>query len=312
MTISITPMRDGWPIRHMAILPDQKGMEEKGDDDSFPSLLFLNGRGDYLEKYAETLEDFAALGWQAESFDWRGQGGSGRFVPNQPLLGHATDFALWLDDLAEFSADWRGRTAAPHVMMGHSMGGHLLLRALAERRVQADAAILIAPMLGLVANGVPHRIGRRIAGAMCALGLSQRQIWPDRRNIAALEEVVRERLTHSEDRFASEQLCRFRRPEVAIDAPSWGWLKAAYDSIDALARPGLLEALDIPILILGTRADKLVLPSAIEQAALRLPQAQVHFYGAEAAHEILREADGVRNDALARIEAFLAQTVQSQ
>lgn len=299
--------------RKMVIRPASGGGEGPNSNNSYNdsagSILFLNGRGDYLEKYTETLEDFAARGWLTESFDWRGQGGSGRFVPDMPLLGHAEDFALWLEDLGDYSADWQERTPGPHVMIGHSMGGHLLLRALAEGRVRADAAILIAPMLGLVANGVPHAIGRSIARTMCALGMSKRQIWPDRRNIPALEAAVRGRLTHSNDRFEKEQGFRFAQPELAIDAPSWGWLKAAYQSIDALAQPRLLESLNIPIFILATRSDRLVLASAIEQAGLRLPQAHVHFYGDEAAHEILRESDAVRNDALARIDAFLAEAL---
>jgi lysophospholipase len=48
---------------------------------------------------------------------------------------------------------------------------------------------------------------------------------------------------------------------------------------------------------------------AIERAARRLPRAELVRFGPEAAHEILREADPVRDKALRRIDAFLDQMV---
>ncbi|OYW88900.1 MAG: hypothetical protein B7Z20_01455 [Sphingobium sp. 32-64-5] len=92
---------------------------------------------------------------------------------------------------------------------------------------------------------------------------------------------------------------------MALDAPSWGWLRAAYRSIERLETPGLVERIATPVLILASRTDRLVSAVAIEALARRLSDVQLHVYGAEAAHEILREADPVRDDALARIEAFL-------
>ena len=44
---------------------------------------------------------------------------------------------------------------------------------------------------------------------------------------------------------------------------------------------------------------------AVEQAAARLPHAELVAFGREAAHEILREEDGVRERALAAIDSFL-------
>ncbi|MBB3924643.1 lysophospholipase [Sphingobium jiangsuense] len=289
--------KDGWPIRAARLFPPESA-PRRG------SILFLNGRADHIEKYAEAIRGWADEGWVVDGFDWRGQGGSGRVAP-APMLGHIPDFELWLDDLRGYAADWRAATPGPHVVIGHSMGGHLLLRALAEGRVECDAAVLIAPMLGLVAGGVPHAVARRLCEAVCALGLSERPLWPERSRTPEREAALRERLTHSVERFAQEQAIRQARPDLAMDAPSWGWLRAAYHSIERLEAPGLLERVATPVLILASRADRLVAAPAIEQVARRLPSAQVHFYGAEAAHEILREADPVRDDALARIGAFL-------
>ncbi len=290
--------KDGWPLRTARFEPP-------ADTPVRGSLLFLNGRADALEKYAEAMRDWAAGGWRVTGFDWRGQGGSGRFAPSAPLLGHVADFEVWLADLEDYAAQWRAQTSGPHVVIAHSMGGHLLMRALSERRMVADAVVLVAPMIGLVAGGIPHAMARRISETLCVLGLFSYPVWPARARTAEREEVLRERLTHSRERFEQEQEMRRLRPDLAMDAPSWGWLRAAYRSIDKLLAPGRVEEIELPVLILASRADRLVSAVAIEALAKRLSKARLHFYGAEAAHEILREADPVRNDALTRIDAFL-------
>jgi lysophospholipase len=56
---------------------------------------------------------------------------------------------------------------------------------------------------------------------------------------------------------------------------------------------------------LVAEADQLVDPRTALSVSARLPNAQIVRFGAESAHEILREADPVRNRALGEIEAFL-------
>ena len=76
-----------------------------------------------------------------------------------------------------------------------------------------------------------------------------------------------------------------------------------------LAAPGTLEAVPVPVLMLGTDHDKQVSWPAIAKAAVRLRDCELVHFGAEAHHEILREADTVRNRALAAVDAFLARFV---
>ncbi|MBS0254932.1 MAG: alpha/beta hydrolase, partial [Proteobacteria bacterium] len=95
------------------------------------ALLFLPGRGDCYEKYLEALDHWHRLGWAVTALDWRGQAGSGREGAD-PLTGHIADFAVWVADLARFWREWAATVPGPRVLAGHSMGGHLVLRALAE------------------------------------------------------------------------------------------------------------------------------------------------------------------------------------
>lgn len=286
---------DGWPLRTIRwSAPDAA---PRG------SILFLGGRGDHYEKYLETFEDWRLRGWRLESFDWRGQGGSGRTTA-APHVGHIDDFAIWIADLAAYCADWIARTPAPHIVIGHSMGGHLVLRALAEKRILPDAAVLVAPMLGFTAP-YPDWLGQKVGAMMGRIGDPARPAWTISEKPGSPLKMRQTLLTHDADRYADEHWWRVAVPETALGPGSWRWVERAYTSFLGLAQPGVLEAVTTPLLILAAGTDKLVSAKATIRDAVRLPNATLHVYGPEAAHELLREADAVRNDALARIDAFL-------
>jgi lysophospholipase len=67
----------------------------------------------------------------------------------------------------------------------------------------------------------------------------------------------------------------------------------------------------VPLLILATEIDRLVSTPAIRRIAAQIPGARLHVYGQEAAHEILRELDPVRLDALRRIDDFLDEVASA-
>ncbi|RKF21125.1 alpha/beta hydrolase [Altericroceibacterium spongiae] len=268
------------------------------------SLLFMPGRGDSYEKYLETLDHWARQGWQVSAADWRGQAGSGRLGAD-PVTGHADDFGLWVSDLRDFWAQWRSHRPGPHVLAGHSMGGHLTLRAVAEGAVQPDALILSAPMLGVLPQSVPSIVLHQAARFMNWLGDSKRPAWKWSEKPGELPTGREALLTHDDDRYRDEQWWRDKRPELVMGPGSWGWVRSALASIRLLERPGILEAIEIPVFLLATRADKLVSFSAIERAGARLPHGETLFFGQEAAHEILREIDPVRNRALEALDDFL-------
>lgn len=270
------------------------------------SLMFMGGLGEAYEKYLETFEYWRQQGWQVSSADWRGQAGSGRLGHDGPVV-HAVSFETWLDDFSALWRDWAARASGPRVLVGHSMGGHLSLRAVAERRLDPmpDAVVLSAPMLGIGPSFVPLAQLRLVAALMNAAGDSRRAAWRwdiDRPAALAARQHL---LTHDDARYQDELWWRRERPEISMGPASWGWVRAALASITVLQRPGLLETVDRPMLIFGTSADRLVRWQAIRRAALRLPQSELLGFGAEARHEILRESDAVRGRALDAIDRFL-------
>ncbi len=276
------------------------------DDPQAPlrgSLLFLPGRGDFYEKYLESLDYWHTEGWRVTALDWRGQAGSGRLGAD-PQTGHVSDFALWIDDLAAFWNAWVAATPAPHVIVGHSMGGHLVLRAVAERRINPVAVVLSAPMLGFLTPG-PNRLLHSVAQAMCRFGDPQRVAWKSSEKPGTTIAARNTLLTHDLDRYADETFWKIERPFLGLGPGSWRWVERGYASMLELDRPGMLEAVDVPVLLLAARFDGLVSWKAIERAARRLPRAQLVTWGREARHELLREVDAVRDKVLETIDDFL-------
>jgi lysophospholipase len=279
---------DGWRLR---------AYDWPASEGARGSLLFQSGRGDFVEKYIEALAHWHGQGWGVTGFDWRGQGGSARSGPG-PDSSVANGFDTMVEDAAAYVARWLAETSPPHVLIGHSMGGHLLLRLLAERRVAVEAVVLASPMLGLAHAPLSTRMARLVAGMACGLGFGERPLWGHPAPLAR-----QANLTGCVDRYADEGWWRSTRPEFALGPPSWRWLKAALASIVRLDAPGVLERVTTPVLLLGTDRDRLVSASAIRRAARRLPNARLVML--DGAHELLREADAVRARAFAAIDTFL-------
>jgi lysophospholipase len=191
-------------------------------------------------------------------------------------------------------------------MVGHSMGGHLALRAVADGRVRPDALVLSAPMLGFV-TPIPQGLQGVFGRLMCRIGDPARPAWSGGERPGDTAATRENTLTHDPDRYADELWWRAQRPELDMGPASWDWVRKASESISHLARPGLLESVAVPVLVLAARYDLLVSPPAIRRAAARLPDVELVEFGREAAHELLREADPVRNRVLAVIERFLAR-----
>lgn len=267
------------------------------------SLLFQAGRADFVEKYLESIDHFHRAGWVTSGFDWRGQGGSGR-LSGDATLGHATSLDPLVDDLAAFVAEWTAATPPPHAIVAHSMGGNLVLRMLARGGSPIDAAALVAPMLGFATAPLPSRLVLAATGIACRLGYGERAALRAPADSAERHRRRMRILTGSAERYADEEYWLAAQPDLAIGAPSWGWLAAAQASMRRLAAPGAIEAIAAPVLLIGATHDRLVSAAAIRRTAARLLHGTLRLYD-DAAHELLREADPVRRRTLDAIDAFL-------
>ncbi len=283
---------DGWVLRRF----DWPAASPRGH------LLFQGGRGDTFEKYLETFAHLHAKGWSVTSFDWRGQGGSGRLSDN-PRVGHADDFGVFVDDLAAFWRDWSVGRDGPRVALGHSMGGFLILRALLDDTIDPAAAILVAPMLGLK-SPVGAVWGGKIARFMARIGRPERAAWGGNERPASIA-TRQNLLTHDKTRYADEQWWYAQKPDIRLGPPSWAWVAESFAATAALAEDPRLGTMTTPLLMLVADTDGLVDAHTAIRIARQLPDAALVRFKLGTAHEILREADAVRDRALIVIDGFL-------
>lgn len=288
---------DGWLHRRVD-WPQSNGVAPRG------SLLFAAGRGDFVEKYLEALGDWHARGWSVSSFDWRGQGRS----KGTNAAGHFDSFDILVDDLGRIIDDWAASTPGPHVVVAHSMGAHMLLRLIVQQRPDIAAAVLVAPMIVVNSGAFPEWAAAGLAAAATMTGFGRWPIWGVQRARAPVGSVRQRILTGCAERYEDELFWWDREPDATPAPPSFGWLNAAYQSARAFT-PEALAKVDLPVLVLGADKDQLVNPAAIRRVAALLPKGELAMF-ADSAHEILRERDSVRAEALARIDAFLDKHVR--
>lgn len=91
-------------------------------DDYSANLLFVHGMAEHSGRYQEVAEHFASLGYCCHALDLRGLGRS------EGPRGHADSFWDLIDDTALLADTIRsGDTSHPLFLVGHSMGGLIVL-----------------------------------------------------------------------------------------------------------------------------------------------------------------------------------------
>ncbi|WP_353216131.1 alpha/beta hydrolase, partial [Sandarakinorhabdus sp.] len=111
-------------------------------------------------------------------------------------------------------------------------------------------------------------------------------------------------LTSDPERYGDENWWIGQYPPLAIGSVTWGWLDDAFASIAALAARGVPEAITTPLLALIPDQDALVDCAATRQLVARVPGAAIDVF-AGGGHELLREAEPMRSQVLARAVDFL-------
>ena len=274
------------------------------------SLLFLNGRTEFIEKAIESYAIFVQSGLDLWTLDWRGQGMSERALADSHR-GHITDYQTYLDDLDRFVRDVTDLqdSRGPRLLLAHSMGGHIGLRYLHDHQDLFDAAVLLAPMIDISVNRAPLRglnwiITKLGFGESYALGTgrfkplfenptdpSDNGTIEDYRKLKPrYEGLSRDPRTRAEiERYVREN------QQLALGGPTSAWLDATFRSINLTLAPGYPEAITTPILIMGGHRDRVVITAQQERIAARLPNGQFKWIE-RGAHELLMECPSIRQE----------------
>jgi lysophospholipase len=270
--------------------------------------VLLDGQTEFLEKYEEVARELNARGFRVAALDWRGQGGSARLVTD-PLKVHVTDFADYDGDLAAFMEQVvRPLSDKPPIALAHSMGGHILIRALHDKPDLFAAAVATAPMLRALTRGYPPAFARLVCLAENVAGRQEDWVWGMADRDPLKKSFEDNLVTSDRARFARTQALLAAQNDIRLAGPTWGWLEAAYRSMNRVMADGYAQAITTPLLILGAGRDRIVDTRATRQFAARLPNgAYLEF--AEAEHEIMMENDSIRDWFWKAFDAFVGKFV---
>jgi lysophospholipase len=286
--------RDGIHLRGFHAVPDNP----KG------TVVILGGRAEFVERYFETASDLLKRGYAVASFDWRGQGGSQRLLTN-PLRGHVRSFADYDLDLDTVMA----RLVLPYCpkpffALGHSTGGHILLRALRETK-WFSRAMITAPLLGLNFGLWPKFVARSLT-LLAKLTYLDWVYLPGFRHLPfTLEQFDGNPLTSDKKRFRRDVTTLNEHPQLRVGGPTFGWLRATLKSLDELKRWPRNKGPSCPTMIIAAGEDRVVNNKGTQAFIAQVPG--ISFLTlAGSRHEILNERDEIREKFLAAFEAFIA------
>lgn len=268
------------------------------------TVVLSGGRTEPIEKYYEVIEDLTLRGFVVLAHDWRGQGLSHRDLDDR-LRGHAVGFEPFMADFDALLAHFEDRLPQPWIAVGHSMGGCLTLLALAKGQARRFAgAVLSAPMLGVRVGRYPRAVKLLVAwNRLTRRGGEYVMGDPGKPFDDTFEDNV---LTHDRVRFARARAQVAAHRNLALGAPTWGWLDFALRAGDFFARPANLASVTIPVIICQAEQEKLVDNTAQDQVARSLPQGELVVVKG-ALHEILMETDDKRAVFFAQFDALAAK-----
>lgn len=257
------------------------------------TVVLLQGRGDFIEKYYEVIGDLVARGYAVATFDWRGQGGSQRLLPD-PSLNHLARFDDCVHDLVDLmDAEVLPNLPGPYIGLAHSMGAAVLMHALAAWPDLFERAALTAPMVQITRHLRP-------AGAEAAtwlfqaLGLGTRPVpAPPRRAVHAAY-APGNLLTSDERRYGRTYDVLAVAPHLAVGRPTIGWASEAFRASAALRRPAFGARLRTPLLVVAGDEDR-VTSTPAAAAFVRGVRTGAMLALPSCAHDVLMERDAVRD-----------------
>lgn len=272
------------------------------------TFLILGGRGEFMEKYQETIEEINRRGFNAFSFDWRGQGGSQRLLADASK-GYVQSYDHYLSDLEQMIGVLDARHCPkPWFILAHSMGSHIALHYLGRQANKIDAAILTAPMVDINTSPMPRPVLQWLSRYMVRKGRQGILLPSTHRNDVLNSAFKSNRVTSDPERFFRVQQMLRKQPELAVGGVTYGWLAATFDAIDTLHAPGFAQGVDLPVLMVLAGADQVVLNAAALDLSASLPQKEIMVIH-EARHEILQERDEIRLQFWRELDIFLGKTI---
>jgi alpha-beta hydrolase superfamily lysophospholipase len=259
-------------------------------------MVVIHGLAEHGGRYQETAEAFASNGWAVYVGDLRGHGQSAD-VPRAGRV-HVNRFTDYYRDVEAFIALARKNHAElPLFLLGHSMGGLIAISYVLHSPAGLAGAIISSPALGTHPDFKPPALLRLLVSVLDRL--APRLRFPsdlDTNAISRDPEVVR---AYVDDPLVSEK----------VSARWYAEILRAMGRAHADA-----SALQVPMLLMQSGADRLVDPAAPKRWAQAAPAGRVELVNWEGLyHEMFNEPEKkqVRRRTLDWLQQRLAQQATS-
>lgn len=271
-------------------------------DGARATVLLFPGRTEYAEKYGRAAKELAARGLATLVIDWRGQGLADR-VAGDPALGHVARFQDYQMDVAALIEALPGfGITGDLVLLAHSMGGAIGLRAL-HRGLPVAAAAFTAPMWGIELPLPLRPLAWTLSGGAGLLGLSEMLSPGTRAETYVLQQAFgTNKLTTDADMYAYLRAQATAHPELMIGGPTMKWLNESLREMLRLAR---MPSPGTPCLtFLGTR-EEIVSAARIRRRMAAWPRGRLEMVEG-ARHEVMMEGPETRRQVFDQCAAHYA------
>jgi lysophospholipase len=267
------------------------------------TLVVLQGRSETIEKYFETIGEWLVRGFTVFAFDWRGQGGSARLL-DDPRKGHVGDFADYQRDL-DAARNWLKRHDAPQPIFGfgHSMGGAILIDALARDPHCFVRAVTTAPMLDVVLIRNTVAAGH-FAGLLARLGLGHRFVPQGGPAPALFKPFADNILSRDAQRHQRSRAILETTPALALGDPTIQWVATCFTAMARLRT--LAQHIQTPLLGIASAHDRVTSTPVAQAFFDTLPHGEFLTLS-DCEHEILIETDTTRAWFWRAFDAFMAE-----
>lgn len=288
----------GRQVRYGYVFPD----DAKG-------LISINlGLSEFCEKYFELINELTALGYATSIHDWMGQGMSDRYLPNQ----HKRHVGTFEDDVDDYfdlmdnhilpKSKKQYGDSFPRMILAHSMGAHITLKALIQRPDFVKSVFLSAPLTRIKAIApLPDPMALALLKTLKTYAHRSYCLGGD------WKKGQRKLLSHDKARNALTDEWFETNKCLQIGAPTVGWVHEAILSCRQL-RAADTSHITIPFHVALAGKDILVDNASTKDVLDKLPNATYDEYP-KAYHEILIEEDNIRTPVMRSLKTFVEKTL---
>ncbi len=267
------------------------------------TVLIFPGRTEYIEKYGPTAREFLTRGYSVAIIDWRGQGLSDRH-PNRPQMGWVTDFSDYQLDIEQMlAAVAEAGLPKATVLLTHSMGGAIGLRALLNK-LDVQKAIFSAPMWGIYVEPKVRVVAGLLSKLSQVFGMGARYVpGAGPSNYVEKQNFAGNVLTNDPETYKWLQSHLAKHGDLGLGGPSFQWYNRAVSECDDIRAQA--PATHDVLVFLGTK-EAIVDADNIRNVMADWTNGKlVEVDGAQ--HEILMELPHVVKQFWEEVDLFLAK-----